>query len=429
MDCPICRDLFCNHGTIHSFEVSNMNVIPDIEAAHGEIQALRRRIHAHPELCYEETQTSDLIAATLADCGIEVHRGMGKTGVVGVLRAGSGKRSVGLRADMDALPIQELNTFSHHSQHPGKMHACGHDGHCAMLLGAARYLAKARDFDGTIVFIFQPAEEGGAGAKAMIEDGLFDQFPVDAVFGLHNWPGMAAGTFGLRPGPIMASSNEFRIRVTGEGAHAAMPHNGRDPVFAGVQIVNALQGIITRNKKPLDTAVLSVTQFHAGDAVNVIPGTATLSGTVRTFTVQTLDLIEARMKAVIEATAQAHGCEADFEFVRNYPPTVNSADEARFAAEVMKSVVGADNVNDDVEPTMGSEDFSFMLQARPGCYAFIGNGLGDHRLSGHGLGPCDLHNASYDFNDGLLGVGSTYWVKLAHAWLQRGPDRIAIGTE
>ncbi|KAG0164461.1 hypothetical protein DFQ28_006122 [Apophysomyces sp. BC1034] len=396
-----------------------MTVMAEINAAQQQIQALRRHIHAHPELHYEETQTAELIAQTLRSWGIEVHCDLGKTGVVGILRSGSNSRSIGLRADMDALPIQELNTFGHRSQHPGKMHACGHDGHIAMLLGAAQYLAKHRDFDGTVVFIFQPAEEEGAGARAMIEDGLFDHFPVEAVFGLHNWPGMRVRTFGVRPGPIMASSNEFRIHIKGVGAHAAMPHNGADPIFAGVQIVNALQGVITRNKKPIDTAVLSVTQFHAGDAMNVIPSNAQIAGTVRTFRTEVTDLIETRMHDAIQASASAHGCEAQLEFERNYPPTVNSTDEARFAADVMRSVVGDDNVDDDVEPTMGSEDFAFMLQAKPGCYAFIGNGTGDHRTAGHGLGPCDLHNASYDFNDELLSVGSTYWVKLVHAWLRR----------
>jgi hippurate hydrolase len=318
---------------------------------------------------------------------------------------------------MDALPIDEANAFEHRSRHSGRMHACGHDGHTAMLLGAARHLAQRRDFHGTISFIFQPAEEGGAGAKAMIEDGLFEKFPVDAVFGMHNWPGIPAGTFGVRAGALLASSNEFGIRVKGIGSHAALPHTGRDPIYAGVQIVNALQGIITRNKKPLDPAVLSVTQFHAGDAINVVPDYASIAGTVRTFNAQTLDLIESRMKRVSEATAAAFGCEVEFDFRRNYPPTLNSIKEAQFAADVMRSIVGAENVDDDIEPTMGAEDFSFMLLERPGCYAFIGNGDGDHREAGHGLGPCTLHNASYDFNDKLLPLGATYWVELAYAFL------------
>ncbi|MBB3261400.1 hippurate hydrolase [Paraburkholderia bannensis] len=396
-----------------------MKLIPEIQAAQSEIQGLRRTIHAHPELRYEETRTSELVASKLAEWGIEVHRGLGKTGVVGVLKRGNGTRSIGLRADMDALPIQELNTFDHRSHNDGKMHACGHDGHTAMLLGAAQYLAQHGQFDGTIVFIFQPAEEGGAGAKAMIKDGLFERFPVDAIFGIHNWPGMPAGFFGVTEGPIMASSNEFRIDISGIGSHAALPHNGRDPVFTAVQIANGLQSIITRNKKPLDTAVLSITQIHAGDAVNVVPNTAWLAGTVRTFTTQTLDLIEARLRKIAESTAEAYDCSVEVSFLRNYPPTVNSSAEAQFAAEVMREVVGDDRVDDKVEPTMGAEDFSFMLLEKPGCYAFLGNGDGGHRDAGHGVGPCMLHNASYDFNDQLLPVGSSYWVQLATKFLSQ----------
>ncbi|SDD97864.1 M20 aminoacylase family protein [Paraburkholderia lycopersici] len=394
-----------------------MKLIPEIQAAQGEIQGLRRTIHAHPELRYEETQTSDLVASKLAEWGIEVHRGMGRTGVVGVLKRGNGNRTIGLRADMDALPIEELNTFDHRSRNEGKMHACGHDGHTAMLLGAAQYLARHGQFDGTIVFIFQPAEEGGAGAKAMIEDGLFKQFPVDAVFGIHNWPGMPAGHFGVTEGPIMASSNEFRIEIRGVGSHAALPHNGRDPVFTAVQIANGLQSIITRNKKPLDTAVLSITQIHAGDAVNVVPNTAWIAGTVRTFTTETLDLIESRLRKIAGSTAEAYECSVDITFYRNYPPTVNSGAETKFAVEVMRDVVGTDHVDANVEPTMGAEDFSFMLLEKPGCYAFLGNGEGGHREAGHGTGPCMLHNASYDFNDQLLPVGSSYWVHLATRFL------------
>jgi amidohydrolase len=394
-----------------------MYLIPEIEASHEEIKALRRTIHAHPELRYEETATAQLVAENLARWGLMVHRGMGKTGVVGVLKRGSSGRCVGLRADMDALPITEMNTFDHRSRNEGRMHACGHDGHTAMLLGAAKHLAEHGKFDGTIVFIFQPAEEGGAGAKAMIKDGLFEQFPVDAIFGIHNWPGMPAGHFGVIEGPMMASSNTFSIKIQGTGSHAALPHNGRDPIFAAVQIANGLQGIITRSKKPIDTAVLSITQIHAGDAVNVVPNEACLGGTVRTFTVETLDLIERRMRTIAESTAAAYECKAVIDFHRNYPPTINDPEQTRFAASVMQDVVGARNVDTSVEPTMGAEDFSFMLLEKPGCYAFLGNGEGSHRDSGHGIGPCMLHNASYDFNDALLSVGSTYWVKLAERFL------------
>jgi len=396
-----------------------MNLIPEIEASHDEIKTLRRTIHAHPELRYEEVGTAKIVAESLERWGIEVHRGLGKTGVVGVLKRGTGGASIGLRADMDALPIRELNTFGHRSTNDGRMHACGHDGHTAMLLGAAKHLAEHGEFDGTVVFIFQPAEEGGAGAKAMIEDGLFKRFPVDAVFGIHNWPGMPAGSFGVVEGPIMASSNEFRITVRGTGSHAALPHNGRDPVFTAVQIANGLQSIITRNKKPIDTAVLSVTQIHAGEAANVVPDQAWLGGTVRTFTVATLDLIEERMRKIVEATAAAYDCEVELHFNRNYPPTINAAEETRFAAEVMAEVVGKDKVDNAVEPTMGAEDFSFMLIERPGCYAFLGNGDGGHRERGHGAGPCMLHNASYDFNDDLLSVGSSYWVRLVERFMAR----------
>jgi len=315
-----------------------MNLIPEIEASHDEIKTLRRTIHSHPELRYEEVGTAKLVAENLERWGIEVHRGMGKTGVVGILKRGTGGASIGLRADMDALPIRELNTFGHRSTNDGRMHACGHDGHTAMLLGAAKHLAERGKFDGTVVFIFQPAEEGGAGARAMIEDGLFDRFPVDAVFGIHNWPGMPAGHFGVIEGPIMASSNEFRITVRGTGSHAALPHNGRDPVFTAVQIANGLQSVITRSKKPIDTAVLSITQFHAGEAANVVPDLAWLGGTVRTFTVATLDLIEERMRKIVEATAAAYDCGVEMHFSRNYPPTINAPEETRFAAEVMAAM-------------------------------------------------------------------------------------------
>ncbi len=383
----------------------------------SEIQAIRRDLHAHPELRYEEHRTAAVVAAKLRAWGLEVTEGIGGTGVVGTLRRGTSTRSVGLRADMDALPLQEHNAFAHASKHAGKMHACGHDGHTAMLLAGARWLSQHGGFDGVAHFIFQPAEEGGAGAQKMIDEGLFDRFPCDAVFGMHNWPGMAAGTFAVTPGPMMASSNEFEITIRGKGAHAALPHNGVDPVLVATHLVQALQSIITRNKKPVEAAVLSVTEIHAGDATNIIPDSAVVRGTVRTFTMETLDLVESRMKALTEQLPPAFGATGALHFHRNYPPTINEPAQTAFAVEVMKELVGADNVNAACEPTMGSEDFAFMLLARPGCYAFIGNGDGSHREGGHGMGPCMLHNPSYDFNDELIPLGGSYWVKLVQRFL------------
>ena len=394
-----------------------MKIIDSIVTQSASIAAIRRDIHAHPELCFEEVRTADLVAAKLTEWGIPIHRGLGTTGVVGIVKNGTSKRAIGLRADMDALPMQEFNTFSHASQNKGKMHACGHDGHTAMLLAAAQHFAKQRLFDGTVYLIFQPAEEGGGGAREMIKDGLFEQFPMDAVFGMHNWPGTEVGKFAVSPGPVMASSNEFKVVIRGKGAHAALPHNGLDPVPVACQMVQAFQTIITRNKKPIDAGVISVTMIHAGEATNVIPNSCELRGTVRTFSVEVLDMIEARMRQIAEHTCAAFGLSCEFEFFRNYPPTVNSAKEAEFARAVMASIVGPDNVLQQ-EPTMGAEDFSFMLQVKPGCYNFIANGDGSHRDMDHGGGPCMLHNPSYDFNDDLIPLGATYWVRLAEAWFK-----------
>jgi amidohydrolase len=396
-----------------------MQLIDRVVQFRAEIQQIRRDLHAHPELRFEEERTADIVASRLAAWGIEVTRGLGGTGVVGTLRNGSSSRSIGLRADMDALPITEANQFPHRSTHEGKMHACGHDGHTAMLLGAAKYLAETRPFDGTVHLIFQPGEEGGAGAQRMIDDGLFDRFPCDAVFGMHNWPNLKVGEFGLTAGPMMASSNEFAITVRGRGAHAAMPHLGVDPVFVAVQIVNGLQAIITRVKKPIESAVLSVTMIQAGEATNVIPETARIAGTVRTFSDAVTAQVEEQMKRIATLTAAAHGAEADVEFRWNYPPTVNHAAETEFAARVMDDIVGAASVVRGIEPTMGSEDFAFMLKVRPGAYVFIGNGEGSHRSAGHGLGPCMLHNPSYDFNDDLIPLGATFWVRLVEQFLAR----------
>jgi hippurate hydrolase len=394
-----------------------MKLIDPIIEFHSELQQIRRDIHAHPELSYEEHRTSEVVAQKLTEWGIPVLRGMGITGVVGIIKNGSSDRAIGLRADMDALPVQEINTFAHSSRHQGKMHACGHDGHTAMLLGAAHYLAQQRNFDGTVYVIFQPAEEGGGGARLMMEDGLFEKCPMQAVFGMHNWPGAAVGTFAVTPGPMMASSNEFEVIVKGKGAHAAQPHKGIDPIMTAVQIAQSWQTIISRNKSPVDSAALSITQIHAGSATNVIPDNATLIGTVRTFTVQVLDLIERRMREIAAHTAAAFDAQVEFRFKRNYPPLINHAKETEFAVGVLQSMVGAQNVDPQVEPTMGAEDFAYMLQKKPGCYVFIGNGEGEHRDAGHGLGPCNLHNPSYDFNDALLPIGATYWVRLAEAYL------------
>ena len=401
-----------------------MNVIDSIVTQAASIAAVRRDIHAHPELCFEEVRTADVVAQKLTEWGIPIHRGMGKTGVVGIVKGrdgGASGRAIGLRADMDALPMQEFNTFAHASKHQGKMHACGHDGHVAMLLAAAQHFAKHRNFDGTVYLIFQPAEEGGGGARVMIEDGLFEQFPMEAVSGMHNWPGMPVGTFAVSPGPVMASTSEFKITLRGKGGHAALPHTGIDPVPIACGMVQTFQTIISRNKKPVDAGVISVTMIHAGEATNVVPDSVELQGTVRTFTVEVLDLIEKRMRQIAEHTCAAHDATCEFEFVRNYPPTINSPAEAEFARKVMAGIVGEERVLPQ-EPTMGAEDFAYMLQAKPGAYCFIANGDGAHREMGHGGGPCMLHNPSYDFNDDLIPLGATYWVKLAEEWLAQPAD-------
>ena len=395
---------------------SLMNLIDSIIADAASVTSLRRDIHAHPELCFQEVRTADLISKALTDWGIPVERGLGRTGVVGIVKNGTSSRAVGLRADIDALPMTEHNHFAHASQHPGKMHACGHDGHTAMLLAAAKHLAKHRNFDGTVYLVFQPAEEGGGGAREMMKDGLFDKFPMEAIFGAHNWPGMRVGQFALKSGPVFASSNEFKITIRGKGAHAALPHNGIDPVPVACQMVQAFQTIVTRNKRPIEAAVISVTMIHTGEATNVIPESCQIQGTVRTFTTEVLDLIERRMKTIAEATCAAFEASCEFRFNRNYPPTVNHPEETEFARQLLAEVVGEQNVL-EFEPTMGAEDFSFFLEKKRGCYFLIGNGDGSHREGGHGLGPCMLHNPSYDFNDDLIPLGATAWVRLAEKWL------------
>lgn len=377
----------------------------------ADITAIRRDIHAHPELAFEERRTADVVANALESFGVEVHRGLAGTGVVGVIKGtlGHSPRMVGLRADMDALPMPELNEFPHRSRHAGKMHACGHDGHTAMLLGAARYLAEHRDFDGTVVVIFQPAEEGEGGARVMIEQGLFQQFPVDAVFGLHNWPGLPAGSMAIMSGPVMAGTCGLEITIRGHGCHAAMPHQGIDSILVGAQITQALQGIISRNLHPCDAGVISITQFHAGDAWNVIPEDAVLRGTIRTFKSDVQQLVEERIQEVCNGFSAAYGVEIGVRFIHRYPPTVNSPNETRFCQDVASRLLGKNAVIEDELPSMGAEDFAYMLLEKPGCYVWLGNGPGE--------GGCTLHNPHYDFNDDITATGISYWVKLARDFL------------
>ena len=400
-----------------------MKLIEGIVGRAPSIGALRREIHAHPELNFEEVRTAELVARKLSEWGILVHRGLATTGVIGIVHgrdggAGPGKssRAIGLRADMDALPMQEHNRFAHASVHPGKMHACGHDGHVAMLLAAAQHFATQRNFDGTVYLIFQPAEEGGGGARVMVEEGLFERFPMEAVFGMHNWPGYPMGTLAVSPGPVMAAASFFRIVVRGVGSHAAAPHRGIDPVPVACQLVMALQNIVTRNCNPIDTTVISVTMVHAGEATNVVPEHCEIQGTVRSFRTEVVDLIERRMEAIARHTCAAAEASCEFEFERRAPALVNHPRAAAFAARVIADIVGPRNTLVQ-EPAMASEDFAFMLQAKAGAYCFIGNGEGAHREHGHGDGPCLLHNPSYDFNDALIPLGATYWVRLAEAWL------------
>lgn len=381
----------------------------------------RRDIHAHPELRFEEHRTASLVAARLRQLGYQVEEGIGKTGVVGLLKGTKASdkpiKRIGLRADMDALPIQEYNEFEHRSTINGKMHACGHDGHVAMLLGAAQELAENPDFSGEVVLVFQPAEEGGAGAEQMIKDGLFERYPVDAIFAMHNWPGLPEGEFAAHPGPVMASSNEFSIKINAKGAHAAMPDLGIDPVVVAAHLIQAFQTIVSRTVKPVDPAVVSVTQINAGEAINVIPESATLKGTVRTFSIETLDIIENQLKQLTHQICQAFGANADFAFQRSYPPTINTPEMSKLAKLAIEKVSETKHVHDNLPPTMGAEDFAFMLQRKPGAYLWIGNGGGGHREQGHGLGPCMLHNPSYDFNDKILPLGVKAWLSIVKEFL------------
>ena len=373
-----------------------------------ELTALRRDLHAHPELGFEERYTSRRVQTALEVCGVdEIHTGIGKTGVVGVIRgrATASGRLMGLRADMDALTMTEENDFAWKSTRSGMMHGCGHDGHVTMLVGAARYLAETRDFDGTAVLIFQPGEEGFAGAKAMIEDGLFERFPVQAVFGMHNWPAMKPGTIGVNPGPLMAAADRVTIEITGKGGHGAHAYLTIDPVVVAAHIITDVQTIVSRNVRPVDSAVISLCAMQAGDihAMSVVPGKATLVGTVRTFSADVQDLVQRRLTELCSAIALGFGATVKVNYERVYPATINSPREAMFAAEVAESLVGADHVVRDMDPSMGAEDFSFMLQVKPGAYMRIGQG---------GEGSCMLHNSRYDFNDEILPLGSALHASL-----------------
>ncbi|MSQ89510.1 MAG: amidohydrolase [Betaproteobacteria bacterium] len=387
--------------------------VETIRAYHAELRAIRRDIHAHPELAFQENRTSQLVADQLAAWGIEVHRGLAKTGLVGIVHGAksSSGRAVGLRADMDCLPMHETNNIPHKSTHAGRMHACGHDGHTTMLLGAARYLQETRNFDGTAYLIFQPAEEGGGGGKRMVEEGLFERFPANEVYALHNWPGLPPGQMAVRPGPVMAATDEIVITVRGTGGHAAMPHLTVDPVVITAQVISALQTIASRNASPLDSIVISVCSMETSQTgvFNVIPESVKLIGTVRSFRPQTRELAEARIKEITTGIAEAMGGSAQIEYKRGYPSTINTEREAVFAAQVGAQVFGKNNVFTDAEPTMGGEDFSYMLQARPGAYVFLGQGGGPNN--------CYLHNPGYDFNDEVIPLGAGYLAALIEASL------------
>jgi amidohydrolase len=374
---------------------------------HAELVHIRRDIHANPELGFEETRTSQLVADKLAGWGIEVHRGLAKTGVVGVIRGRKdSKRAIGLRADMDCLPMQETGAVPHKSRHPGRMHACGHDGHTTMLLGAARYLAQTRDFEGTAVLIFQPAEESGGGGRVMVEEGLFERFPCEAVYAIHNWPGLPVGKIAVRPGPMMAATDEIRLRIRGRGGHAALPHLAVDPVVIAAHVITALQTVASRNANPVDAVVVSICSMQTSQvgATNVIPAQVDLLGTVRSFTPEMRELAERRVREIADAVALGLGGSAEIEYRRGYPATVNSEAEARFAAHVGEKVFGRGNVVTDGEPTMGGEDFAYMLQACPGAYVFLGQGGAQ--------GGCFLHNPAYDFNDEVIPLGAGYLAAL-----------------
>jgi len=386
--------------------------LDDIRAHEAEMIEIRRQIHANPELAYEENATADLVAERLARWGYEVHRGLGTTGVVGTLRAGTGTRHVGLRADMDALPIKETSGKAWGSKVFGKMHACGHDGHTAMLLAAARHLAATRNFDGYVHLVFQPAEEGYAGAKKMLDDGFLDLFPCEAMFGMHNMPGREAGKFMAVPGYAMASSDTAVIKVRGKGGHGAMPQASVDPVVAASAIVMALQTIVSRNVPPLETAIVTVGAFLSGEAANVIPNEAELRLTIRAFKPEIRDMLERRIHEIAQAQASVFGATAEVAYKRQYPCLFNHPEQTEFCKDVLRDWLGADGLVANAEPVTGSEDFAFFLEKVPGCYVMVGNGVGDE-------GGCMVHNPGYDFNDRVLSTGATYWVRLAETYLKK----------
>jgi len=385
-----------------------MPVLPRALEIQGEITAIRRDIHAHPELAYEEARTSDIVAAKLQEWGLEVTRGLGKTGLVGTLRKGNSVKAIGLRADMDCLPMDERNDFEHRSQNPGRMHACGHDGHTAMLLGAAKVLSETKNFEGAVHFIFQPAEEGGGGGKAMIEDGLFEKFPCDAVFAIHNKPGVPLGHIVSRPGPLLAAADRWDIRITGKGGHAAHPHTTLDPMVVGASIVMSLQTIVSRNIDPQDATVVTVGFFKAGSAYNVIPGEVHIGGTTRTTTPENRALAQKRIKEICDGAAQMYGVKIEVEHRPGYPPTVNNPEKTQFAIGVAAEVCGANGVRDNVKPSMGAEDFSYMLEKVPGAMVMLGNG---------GTEAINLHNPRYDFNDMAIPFGISFFVKTVERFL------------
>lgn len=381
------------------------SLLPGLAA---RVATLRRDLHAHPELAFDEKRTAGIVAGHLRQLGIEVYEGIAKTGVVGCLRAGNSPRAIGLRADMDALPLPELNTFPHRSRHAGRMHACGHDGHTAMLLGAAEALVHLRaggGFDGTVYFIFQPAEEHEGGGRVMVEEGLFDRFPMQMVFGLHNWPGLPAGSIAVTEGPVMAGADRFEVVITAHGAHAAMPHQGTDAILAGSALVQALQSLVSRQTDPLDAAVVSVTRFHAGHADNILPEQAVLGGTVRTLRPELQDALEEGFQRICRGIETTHRVRVELHYARGYPPTLNAPGPSAICREVACQTVGSDQVYTQLKPSMGAEDFSYLSRVVPGCYVWLGNGSGE--------GGCMLHSPHYDFNDEIIATGIRYWVRLA----------------